>query len=851
MTAIIFAVVHHLYYYGLQKIGLQVKVATSGMLVKKGLSLSNSALRRTTVGHVVNLLSTDVNKFDVGFVFIHHIWVSPLLLVVYSYYLWKEIGPSAFAGKLLVNVVMRSEQIFRKEIANRADKRLSVMNEILNGIRMIKMYVWEDAFTDVVGLTISLVRIIDRSICTRASRVGLYNSCRLSITLFFPFAVQFFFELRVTLKRIQVSRKLSVHYLHPPYFQNNRDDAYAVKDLTFEANSGDLIAVVGPVGSGKSSLLSSLLCETHKLTGKLIIDGKIAYCNQDAWIFNGTVRDNILFGCDYDQKTYHRALELSALSSDIEQFPHGDAMVVGDRGTSLSGGQRARISLARAIYSNADIFLLDDPLSAVDATVARHLFDRCICGYLRNKVVVLVTHQIQFLHSASKVLLMKKGEVKYDLFNSFNNSLLCSRKSLYFSHSSIEEIVLTIYRAVWFRFCQTVASINLYRRMFNAVINTKVIFFDKNPIGKCFVFVVCVFRISHGCFEKSFPYHFVPGILFLARSPLYSHISAFMNGLSTVRAFRRQKKNMNTAAFALTLSTSRWFAICIDSLVAFFVTAVAFFSIPTPGISGDVALILVYAVQLIGFFSWIMRQSADLQNGMVSIERIIQYTELESEHDNGPLMKVPAGWPTEGHIIVGLKFSFSQIGIVGRTGSGKSSLLRALFRLTAPSLGTITIDDVDTALIPLKVFSNLTICISDYHELLWNFFFSSQKVLVKKGLYFRLAFQVGQRQLVCLARALLRNSRILVIDEATANVDPRTDTLIQRTIRESFSHATVLTIAHRLHTIVDANRILVLKDGEVAEFAPAYELLQNPSGVLASLVKETGQENATLLHKVF
>ncbi|RCN25674.1 ABC transporter, ATP-binding protein, partial [Ancylostoma caninum] len=189
------------------------------------------------------------------------------------------------------------------------------------------------------------------------------------------------------------------------------EDVFAVRNLSFEAKPGDLVAVIGPVGAGKSSLLSSLLCEARRVTGTLSISGKVAYCSQDSWIFSGTIRDNILFGYEFDQEKYRKALEISALNNDIAQFPRGDAVLVGDRGTSLSGGQKARIALARAIYSDADVFLLDDPLSAVDATVGRFLFEKCICGHLRNKIVVLVTHQIQFLHHASEVLLMKNGEV--------------------------------------------------------------------------------------------------------------------------------------------------------------------------------------------------------------------------------------------------------------------------------------------------------------------------------------------------------------------------------------------------------------------------------------------------------
>ncbi|KAL6725064.1 hypothetical protein Aduo_019884 [Ancylostoma duodenale] len=1214
MTAAFFALIHHPYFYGLQKVGLQLKIAASGMLVNKGVRLSSAALHKTTVGHMVNLLSTDINKFDMGFIFLHYMWVSPLLLIAYSYYLWQEIGPSSFAGFGALVVLIPIQGYFsrqmgrcRREIAARTDKRISIMNEILNGIRVIKMYAWEGAFSEVVAdlrrREMSKVRanavfqslvmglfwssgkliVLFAVLCfiltgndLSAERIfvatALYNACRLPVTLFLPFSLQFFFEVRVSVRRIQafleleefssyaqesltyskdgaahfvpnsetgesevllkrvsinadvtnaaVAEKKSLEGGHIVVqslttswqtAEEEGEDVFAVRNLSFEAKPGDLVAVIGPVGAGKSSLLSSLLCEARRVTGTLSISGKVAYCSQDSWIFSGTIRDNILFGYEFDQEKYRKALEISALNNDIAQFPRGDAVLVGDRGTSLSGGQKARIALARAIYSDADVFLLDDPLSAVDATVGRFLFEKCICGHLRNKIVVLVTHQIQFLHHASEVLLMKNGEVvakgsleelkkahaeqfaaliqetemsyarrtssecaasvnsprrtlsrmsevtdegdhdgvertlsyvsekgdnelkeKTDfvpeiieedkvagavswriygvyvqamcsnpfvipplLFVVFSVQILFNLTDWWLNKwtnaaeretaarltnaTGVEDrytffgrvwsvnlndymysytvltlllVVGSVVRCVWFRFSQTLASIALHKKMFSAVVNAKISFFDKNPIGRIlnrfskdvgtmddqlsFVFfeflmgalnffgiVFVILLLNPIVFLPTLPLlilFFLLRVVYLAssrdvkrleattRSPLYSHISAFMNGLFTVRAFGKQTEvlheyhraqNVNTAAFGLTLTTARWFAVCIDWLVALFVSVVAFFSVITPAsmTSGEVALMLVYAVQLTGFFSWIMRQSAELQNGMVSVERIVQYTELESEHDDNLSLEAPKAWPTEGHITIKnmyMKYDEDgdyvlknvsldikpkeKIGIVGRTGAGKSSLLRALFRLTPPSSGSVMIDGVDTATLPLKVLRrgiaiipqepvlfigslrrNLDPFNQYSDEELWRVIDQVELKPVVMELAGGLEasmhegganFSVGQRQLVCLARALLRNSRILVIDEATANVDPRTDALIQRTIRESFSHATVLTIAHRLNTIMDSSRVLVLKDGEVAEFGPAYELLQKRDGILKSLVEETGKENAEVLHKM-
>ncbi|KIH61296.1 ABC transporter, ATP-binding protein [Ancylostoma duodenale] len=962
MTAAFFALIHHPYFYGLQKVGLQLKIAASGMLVNKGVRLSSAALHKTTVGHMVNLLSTDINKFDMGFIFLHYMWVSPLLLIAYSYYLWQEIGPSSFAGFGALVVLIPIQGYFsrqmgrcRREIAARTDKRISIMNEILNGIRVIKMYAWEGAFSEVVAdLRRREMSKVRANAVFQSLVMGLFWSSGkliafLELEEFSSYAQESLTyskdgaahfvpnsetgESEVLLKRVSINADVTnaavaekkslegghivVQSLTTSWqtAEEEGEDVFAVRNLSFEAKPGDLVAVIGPVGAGKSSLLSSLLCEARRVTGTLSISGKVAYCSQDSWIFSGTIRDNILFGYEFDQEKYRKALEISALNNDIAQFPRGDAVLVGDRGTSLSGGQKARIALARAIYSDADVFLLDDPLSAVDATVGRFLFEKCICGHLRNKIVVLVTHQIQFLHHASEVLLMKNGEVvakgsleelkkahaeqfaaliqetemsyarrtssecaasvnsprrtlsrmsevtdegdhdgvertlsyvsekgdnelkeKTDfvpeiieedkvagavswriygvyvqamcsnpfvipplLFVVFSVQILFNLTDWWLNKTNAAEretaarltnatgvedrytffgrvwsvnlndymysytvltlllVVGSVVRCVWFRFSQTLASIALHKKMFSAVVNAKISFFDKNPIGR----ILNRFSKDVGTMDDQLSFVFFEFLM-----------------------------NVNTAAFGLTLTTARWFAVCIDWLVALFVSVVAFFSVITPAsmTSGEVALMLVYAVQLTGFFSWIMRQSAELQNGMVSVERIVQYTELESEHDDNLSLEAPKAWPTEGHITIkNMYMKYDEDG--------------------------------------------------DY-------------VLKNVSLDIKPKEKVGQRQLVCLARALLRNSRILVIDEATANVDPRTDALIQRTIRESFSHATVLTIAHRLNTIMDSSRVLVLKDGEVAEFGPAYELLQKRDGILKSLVEETGKENAEVLHKM-
>ena len=193
---------------------------------------------------------------------------------------------------------------------------------------------------------------------------------------------------------------------------NSDETEMTLDSVTLSATSGKLIAIIGSVGAGKSSIIQAILGEFPTSKGNISINGKISYSSQEAWVFSGSVKDNILFGAEFDKKRYWKVIEACALTHDLNQWEFGDKTLVGERGVSLSGGQKARVNLARAIYREADTYLLDDPLSAVDVHVGRHLFNNCIRGYLKNRAVILVTHQLQYLQDADEIIVMRKGEVE-------------------------------------------------------------------------------------------------------------------------------------------------------------------------------------------------------------------------------------------------------------------------------------------------------------------------------------------------------------------------------------------------------------------------------------------------------
>ena len=186
---------------------------------------------------------------------------------------------------------------------------------------------------------------------------------------------------------------------------------YLLQDVSFEASEKSLTVITGQVGSGKSTLLAAIAGEVIQSSGNIVCSGKIAYVSQTAWVFSGTLRENVLFGEPYDEKKYADVIEACALTEDINRSPNGDLSMVGERGVVLSGGQRARVNLARAVYADADVYLLDDPLSAVDAKVSEHIFDQCICRLLQEKIKILVTYAEKHMKVADQVVVLHEGSV--------------------------------------------------------------------------------------------------------------------------------------------------------------------------------------------------------------------------------------------------------------------------------------------------------------------------------------------------------------------------------------------------------------------------------------------------------
>lgn len=843
-------------------------------------------------------------------------------------------------------------------------------------------------------------------------------------------------------------------------------------NISFVLKKGQMLGVCGSIGSGKSSLISAILGRMNLVSGKISKQGIVAYVPQQAWIMNASAQENILFGLPFDEERYDQIVEACCLKEDFNLI--GDDTEIGERGMNLSGGQKQRIGLARAVYSDRDIYLLDDPLSAVDVHIGKHIFDRCINTFLKEKTVIFVTHQLQYLESCDHILFLKDGKISeqgshqslmadhleycaliesfYEDSNleekkktecmtplspspslhprfQFNRTQSVISRRISASQLSLNESILDNADLVqeeesstnvglpelWFymkacggfficifallMFAVSIAvqtssawwltywiqqndtdnidnkntssvrisshpQVNLFATVYGLTVLVTILvhlirgyiyvkttikganwchnqllqkviwfpmeFFDCNPVGRILnrfssdmdevdsrlaslmeMFFMNILSLLAANISMIIvvPWMSVVSIpLMIAfvllsrifatslreikkkdnvtRSPLISLISATMHGLSTIFAYKKnqlfidrycQIQDENTVPFFLFYMMNRWVAIRLDfiCILICFSCALSIVLLADVMPAALAGLGLSFALQVTNLSQYTVRLWIELEARFDSIKRIKEYVdknESEADSKTSPEYALSADWPTSGHIQfneysmkyrsnlpnalkkICLDISPSQkLGIVGRSGSGKSSLGAALFRLVEPSDGNIIIDGYDITKVGLQdLRSRISIIPQDpilfrgtiRYNLdplqncndfeLWE---ALEKCHIKnrvESLEGQLNsfieengenFSVGERQLFCLARALLRKCKILILDEATASIDTETDHLIQKTLQNSFSHCTMLVIAHRLNTVIDCSRIIVMENGKIAEYGKPTVLI--------------------------
>ncbi|KAL3706469.1 ATP-binding cassette transporter yor1, partial [Talaromyces marneffei ATCC 18224] len=847
-------------------------------------------------------------------------------------------------------------------------------------------------------------------------------------------------------------------------------EPFKIHDLNINIAKGEFLGVVGSVGSGKTSFLASLAGEMRKLNGVAIVGGSKAYCPQNAWIQNATVETNITFGQELDEEKFKRVVEACSLRHDLEVLPNGRYTQIGERGINLSGGQKARISLARAIYADTDILLLDDPLSAVDAHVGRHIMEDALCGVLKDKCRILATHQLHVLRHCDRIIMMDNGMIvandtyenlvtnnerfkemmttvdhdhkkedleetpatteatvqkiasiakhpQDDLIQEEGQSASGVSSSIYFRYyavagsvllvplillllilSSGSAIVTNLWLAWWtsnnfgystgtyigvyvalgvgsaillfiystaLSMSGTRSSRLLLKYAIRRVLRAPVSFFDTTPLGRIMNrFSKDVDTLDNNMTDSmrlatmtlaqiiavfiliiAYYYYFAAALgpllviyimlaLFYNRSArevqkhesrLRGHLFARFNesvyGIATIRAYGRSEsfvKSINEdidqmdSAYFLTFANQRWLAVRLDVLgvILVFVTEILVvtsrFNV-SPSISGLVLSYLLSSVQLLQFT---VRQAADVDNNMNSVERIDYYGRQIEQEAPAHTIPVPEEWPSKGEVVFsdahlryrpGLPYALEQfdlhiqpgerVGIVGRTGAGKSTIIMALFRMVELAQGKIVMDGIDISTIGLNdlrsrmsiipqdptlfagtIRSNLDPFNTRTDEELWaalrqahliednassssrteitatdketsvngngNNIQQSQLTLdsiVEEG---GTNFSLGQRQLLALARALVRNSKITICDEATSSIDFETDLMIQKAMSEGFKGRTLLCIAHRLKTIIGYDKICVMDRGRVAEVASPLELF-DAGGIFRSMCEQS------------
>lgn len=1112
------------WFFGSRRFGMKMRSAMMAAIFQKQLKLSSQARRKHAAGEIVNYLAVDAYRLGDFPWWFHMVWSMPLQLLLSVATLFGTVGLGALPGLVplaicaVINIPFaKILQEYQAKCMIAQDERLRATSEILNNMKIVKLQSWEEKFRKMIEslrdvefkwLTETQIKksygtalywvsptIVSAVIFGGTATLGTapLNASTIFTVMatlrvmaepvrMLPEVLSVMIQAKVSLDRIGVflleeeikeedvkrspaqdsDQRVRVH--GGVFSWEPNATTTTLENINFSTKRGDKVAICGPVGAGKSSLLFAILGEIPKLSGLVEVFGSIAYVSQTSWIQSGTVRDNVLYGKPMNKERYEKAIKACALDKDIENFDHGDLTEIGQRGLNMSGGQKQRIQLARAVYNDADTYLLDDPFSAVDAHTAAILFHDCVMTALAKKTVILVTHQVEFLAETDRILVMENGQITQmgtykqllksgtafeQLVNAHKSSMTIidsvhhekqvqkrrtSRDHLessglqiskqsseveisvkglsevqltedeetevgdlgwkpyinYFRvskayfllalvilfqtnfailqslstywlavvvqmHSISSGILVGVYAAIssvscLFAYLRTWVAAHLGLRaskaffsgFMDSVFKAPMLFFDSTPVGRIltrassdmsildydipfsFAFVVAaVIEISATIIIMAavtwqvllVAIPVIIGTIYVQRyylasarelvringttkAPVMNHASETSLGVVTIRAFAMTEKFIHTnlqlidsdaTLFFHTIATLEWVLLRVETLqnLTVFTSTLLLIFIPQGVIApGFLGLCLSYALTLSSAQVFLTRFYSYLENYIISVERVKQFMHIPSEP---PAViterRPPPSWPQEGSIdlqdlkikyrptaplvLKGINCTFvagNKVGVVGRTGSGKTTLISALFRLVDPAGGRILIDELDICSIGLKdlrmklsiipqeptlfrgtVRSNMDpLGLHTDHEI-WEVLEKCQLKATISSLPALLDSSVsddgenwstGQRQLFCLGRVLLRRNKILVLDEATASIDSATDAVLQKVIRQEFSSCTVITVAHRVPTVMDSDMVMVLSYGKLVEYDKPSKLMETNNSAFSKLVEE-------------